>query len=288
MRVFLFFLVVFSISCGDLFAQEERGALDSLHLEIVRLRANLMSAQTDSTRTIANDSLLKMVEVFLDEKGSFEYPLKVQYLGDLYSPDGAFRMVTWNIPVKKGEFVYFNFIQTKPGKNNSGKVVELIDESEKYDSGLEYKRMKYTAWYGALYYQIIPKKVKGTTVYALLGWDGNTKMSNIKLVEAMYFDQRGFPRFGYSFFNGDGRSKRRLVLEHAEDARIVLKYDDKRDWIVFHRLEPMQPEMEGIKAYYVPSNQYDAYEWIKKNWEFKEDVDMKAPKNKKPFINPNE
>jgi hypothetical protein len=58
-------------------------------------------------------------------------------------------------------------------------------------------------WYGALYYEVIPVKKGGRTLYTLLGWKGYSKAETRKVIEMLSF-KGGKPRFGAPVF-GKGR-----------------------------------------------------------------------------------
>jgi len=245
-------------------------------------RQYVLSAEDTEERIVRNDSLRKAVIQFLDQSKSFDYKCdSVPFLGDLHSPDNAFRIITWNLPLDEGRFKYFAFVQT-----NKGDYTELIDQNEKLDRKPEFKALKYNNWLGALYYEIIPFNIKKQKYYVLLGWDGKTNMSNRKIIEVMYFDNKQKPRFGKDVFKESKFNKRRVILEYTEDAYVSLRYHPEKKWIVFNHLMPMKPELEGVYEFYRPDMSFDAYELMKNGWELLEDVDIRQEKTNKPYIDP--
>lgn len=262
---------------------EEKILIDSLQ----DLRLKMINTQDPVQIRLYNDTFTHALEDFLYLKNSFETPLdSVPFIGDLYSPDGTFRIVNWNIPVDNGFYQYFAFIQTYDKKSNKTEVFQLQDKSDKYDRP-EHKSMNAENWFGALYYQIIPYEVDKKQEYALLGWDGANPMLNIKLIEVLYFDRRGAPRFGATRFKLDRRLQRRVLFKYAEDASMSLRFHEKKKMIIFDHLVPMKEGMDGIFEFYGPDFTYDGFE-LKRNgeWEFVEDVDARQEKNGRQWNDP--
>ena len=154
---------------------------------IIHYRSLSVRAETDSLKYVYSDSLRSEIKLFLNQPNSFEQPLtNIPYLGDIFSPDGAFRMVTWNLSLINGTYDYFCFIQKK---NEQGPIpyswFELTDRHKEITRP-ESRSLKKENWYGALYYSIIPFKKDKKNMYVLLGWEGHNKFSNKKILECLY------------------------------------------------------------------------------------------------------
>lgn len=254
-----------------------------LHADSIKYaRQYVLNAEGAEERLLRNDSLCKAVTRFLEQPKSFDFKCdSVPFFGDLHSPDNAFRILTWNVPLEGGRFKYFAIVQT-----NKGVSTELIDQNEKLDRKPEFKALKHDNWLGALYFEIVPFNIKKQKYYVLLGWDGKTNMSNRKIIEVMYFDNKQRPRFGKDVFKESKFNKRRVILEYTEDAYVSLRYHPEKKWIVFNHLMPMKPELEGVYEFYRPDMSFDAYELKKNGWELIEDVDIRQEKTNKPYIDP--
>jgi hypothetical protein len=253
---------------------------------MISFRNLSMQSNTDAEKTRYSDSLRAQIKRFLLEKGSYEKSLsKIPYLGDLRSPDEAFRMITWNLSLKDGTYDYYCFIQLKADKGNPNKWFELVDHHKNIQRP-EYKTLKKDNWYGALYYSIIPFKKDKKTMYALLGWEGNNKFSNKKIIESMYFSKKGEPVFGKSIFETNRVNKRRVIFEYSKEAYLMLRYNEKMKQIIFNRLEPSKPELKGLYSFYQPTMEYDSYKYKKGNWIIELDVNPRNKKNDKEFHNP--
>lgn len=99
-----------------------------------------------------------------------------------------------------------------------------------------------------------------------------------------------------------GKEKfKRIIFEYSAKAVMNLKYDNqeyqekvrykkpkngkrfemrnvKSPMIVFDRLVPLSPSLEGQKQFYVPeTNIYDAFIYENGRWDFIEDVDARNP-----------
>ncbi|KAB1066046.1 hypothetical protein [Salibacter halophilus] len=274
MRITL--LLFFLFEASQFFGQNPT----ELAAKIAHYKSKQVEAQSQSGTVTYNDSLIQSVKEFLNTEDSYEVNIESKFMGDLRSPDDEFRLITWNIPERQGSFTYFAFIQFEDDRP----WIQLNDGSDQYESRPLYKTMNAENWYGALYYEIIPFKSSGKEYYALLGWDGNSKMSNKKVIEIAHFNKKGKPTFGAQVF-GDDKLKNRVVFEFKKDATLSLRYHEDDERIVFNHLEPLNPEMEGIYSFYVPNLNFDAYELKKGKWEFVENVEV-IMKTKSIFHDP--
>jgi len=253
---------------------------------IIKFRNLSVISNTDVLKANYSDSLRVQIKVFLESENSFVTPMnKVPYLGDIHSPDDAFRMVTWNISLKDGTYDYYCFIQLAPDKNGNSEWFELIDH-HKETRRPEYRSLNSENWYGALYYSIIPFKKDKQTMYVLLGWEGNTKFANKKIIESLYFNKKGEPNFGKSVFETNRMNKRRVVFEYSKEAYMMVRYNEKMKQIIFNRLEPSKPDLKGLYQFYQPILIYDAYKYKKGNWVLLRNVQPQNKKNDKEFHNP--
>jgi hypothetical protein len=249
--------------------------------EINRLRKSQVTLNNDEQKMHINDTLKLQIEAFLNSENSFDTAFPpIQFIGDLFSPDKAFRMITWNLTMQNGTYKYFCYVQQKDGTWHA-----LIDQHLQIQRS-EYRSLKYTEWYGALYYHIIPFTYKKQTMYAILGWEGHNKMSNKKVIECMYFNSKGEPHFGKSVFESERNNKRRVIFEYSKEAYMTLRYNEDLKKIVFNELAPMKPELKGIYAYYIPTSTYLGYAYKKDTWVLVQDLKPENEKNDKPWLAP--
>jgi len=236
----------------------------------------------DSSKLAANTVFLRKYQSVLSLPPAFNYPFdSLSGISKLRSDDSKLRITTWNVPLKNGTFRYFGFVEVNDGH------IFILQESADRPLGWENKILTSENWYGAVYYKLISLKFNNQEYYTLLGWDGNNNNSNLKIIDILTFDSSGIPCFGKAIFKTAEGIKNRIVIEYAEKANILLRYDyqsimiqkgsrikEKKSWmIVTDRLVPMMPTMEGIRKFYVPSgDMYDAYLFDKGFWTFVENV----------------
>lgn len=242
----------------------------------------IFKIKNDSDRLKANALFLEKFRKVLYLPDAFNYPFdSITGISKLKSDDGRIRVITWNVPVNSGSSRYFGFVEV-----NKGGIFEF-QESLASAGEWNNKILPYSNWYGAIYYKLITTKYRKETYYTLLGWNGNNEISNIKLIDVLYFDKSGSPCFGKPIFKTREGLRNRVVIEFAEKASVLLRYDYqalmipkgkrikyKNAWmIVTDRLIPMTAAMEGIRKYYVPAGDtYDAYLFNKGFWSFVEDI----------------
>lgn len=256
--------------------------IDSLN----RMSSTIWKQKNDSSRLQASNAFFSQFQLALQSPSLFRLPFDSIFgITRVANEDGNLRIFTWNIPLVSGDNQYFGFIQIL---NDSSLVIPLRSFSNQ-PSDFEMIELNKDSWYGALYYNLIPFQSDGVTRYILLGWDGFTANSNRKMIEVLTIDRNGKIKFGMPVFKTDKGIKARIVLEYAEKANMLLRYDyqsiriakkkkiqKKETWlIVMDRLVPMDASMSGFRKYYVPSGDtYDGYMLSDGFWVLVEDIDV--------------
>jgi hypothetical protein len=133
------------------------------------------------------------------------------------------------------------------------------------------------SWMGALYYNIHQVKAKGGQVYYMLfGWDGNDLLSSKKLIDVLYFDKTGKPKFGAPLFEFTGEQAAekpvRFILEYKRDAGITLNYNPEQKMIVFSHLVPPNDKSADARFTYLPDGSYDGFRWKGDKWKYVDNV----------------
>lgn len=255
------------------------GMQDSLS----KLISVIWKQKTDSSRLKSNTIFFNKFQSVL--KSGIDNSLdSIKGITRIASADNKFRIFTWNVPLADGTNKYFGFIQFK---TDSTIVIPLrsgVSENENFDT----KQFTAEKWYGAIYYKLIEVEIGGQKAYTLLGWDGYTPNSNRKFIDVIYVDHNGNIVFGMPVFKTGKGIKTRVVLEYAEKANMLLRYDfqaimvekkrkikKENTWlIVMDHMVPMDPSMEGIRKYYVPTGDtYDGYIFKNGYWTLVENVE---------------
>ncbi|MEN9441486.1 MAG: hypothetical protein RLZ33_1563 [Bacteroidota bacterium] len=242
-------------------------------------REKKLSVLLDSLRS-ANDDLQKEeknaeFKTYLNEtlqlEGAFSYPFsKLKTVGFIDSPDGQLRIINWNIELDDQTQKYYCFLMHLDEKKKNVELSELIDNSDPFNPRPT-EILEANQWYGALYYKIIPVDKGSKTVYTVLGWDGNTGSSNIKLIDVLYFTGNT-PKLGSPIFKNSEGTFKRMFYEHSEKATMSLKYEEQYKRIIFDHLMPESPNLKGFYSFYVPDLSLDAFVLSGNKWIFKEDV----------------
>jgi hypothetical protein len=263
---------------------------------------HIYSAKTDSAKKKANEKFAGYLHEVLQKKGIYTWPFdSLTDIGRLRAPDNAFRIFNWNIPLSDGSYLYFGYLVTPCSKKIPGRVIALRDKSDSLPDQAT-AGTPASAWYGALYYNVLVNKWKKQHYYTLLAWDGYSAKISRKIIDILTFDEEGVPRFGMPVFKTATGIKSRVIIEYARSATFLLRYDKqylvtgqtgngklrkkKTGMIVLDRLAPIDPRLKGRAEYYVPTGEtYDAYIFNRGFWQFAEDVLVRNPPVKKKAKN---
>ncbi len=251
-----------------------------------KLSTLIWKQKSDSGRLNANTVFFTKFQSVLESELTFNLTFDSIYgITRVASADGNLCIYSWNVPLSDGTNKYFGFIQLKQNKNA---IIPL--QSKSFDAtDLDTKQLTPQSWYGAIYYKMIEVETGGQKAYTLLGWDGYTSTSNRKFIDIVFQDSNGNVIFGMPVFKTDRGIKNRVIIEYAEKATMLLRYDyqaimvEKKNkmkkentWlIVMDRMIPMDPSMAGLKKYYVPAGDtYDGYIFRNGYWTLVENIDV--------------
>ncbi|MGQ1890487.1 hypothetical protein ACT29H_08585 [Thermophagus sp. OGC60D27] len=211
--------------------------------------------------------VLSQPQMFLDDFAGFSG------LSTLLLPKEGVKIVTWNIEKLEGGHHFFGLLAVK----DEAKNIQVYQLNDKYTeiNRAQFSTLRYPDWFGAVYYQIIPVRIKKQTFFTLLGYNGNDAFSKIRIVDVFYIARQGIPVFGAPIFNVGGRVKKRLIFEYSNDANMMLRYDGREKKIVLDHLSPMDPVYEGDRSYYVPDLSYDALEYKNDQWRYLDNIELR-------------
>jgi len=228
----------------------------------------------------------------LENDAAFKYAFDSlsKFMSIIKSPDEQIRIFNWNYELVNEQQLYGCFIMKFDKKSTSYSTIKLNDASM-FAKDPEYTQYNKKNWYGALYYAIIPVKKDKAVYYTLLGWDGNNKFSNKKIIETMSFQSNGNIKFGLPYFSyPNGKTKRRVVFQYNKQSYMSLKYfkERKEELIIFDHLIPKSPQLEGMFDWYVTDLSFDAFKLENEKWVFIGQVNKNSKKDSKnrPYNNP--
>ena len=236
-----------------------------------------------------NQTFTDTLRSMLNDYDSFEYGFDSLNVFSVVSSDnGDFRIYTWAIEDAPNSYIYYGFTQYLVDKRKKKLKVCLLTSSEYNDQ--QYKTLDTAQWMGAIYYEAVPRQKRRDDQFLLLGWVGNTSMTNKKVIEVISFNKKGIPTFGANIFRTieyrppRGKKNYRIVIEYSGKVSLTLRWDDQLEMIVFDHLAPSSPRLQNVRAAYVPDFSYDALVYENGYWVQKSNVDarnQKMPKAKK-------
>ncbi|MFH1004638.1 MAG: hypothetical protein V1781_03960 [Bacteroidota bacterium] len=271
------------------FAQQKTD-FPSMQDSVLFLFNKMISGKTESIRQNYSDQFkLAMISTLnTDNSFHFAFDSLKKYKVIIESPDKELRIFTWNVEGDDGTQKFFGFVQAYNKKLKKYEVHTLTDKSDGIKDP-QNAAVDNTKWFGAYYYQIITKKIKKKKYYFLFGWDGNNRVTNKKLIDVLYFNEKGFPKFGESLFKMEnGKILKRFILEYKAGVFVSLRYDENKNIIVFDHLSPSNSNLEGQYQFYGPDFTYDGFEFKNEKWQYIKNVDVRNLKNKtnKYYISP--
>jgi len=260
--------------------------MDELEKDLLSSYTTLTESKTDSARLASSDEFKVLLKSNLRKKGVFEHPFSSLTICTLTSPDKAFRIFNWNIPLQDGTHRYEALILIP--KEVKGEMMMDIAEMKQADTNLdrlETRSFKDNEWLGYLVYEIIDMKEDGT--YLLLGWDGYDRISNRKIIDVLEIRSHSV-RTGSPLFKDEKDLYKRIVFRYAEEVSMSLRYQAKEKRILFDHLAPKDPRLEGLFQFYGPDMSFNAYVYNKGKWILQEDVEFlrKRQEKDKDFNDP--
>ncbi|MCX6351139.1 MAG: hypothetical protein NTX03_04665 [Bacteroidetes bacterium] len=278
MKKLLLSLLILLSFYGRIFSQN----IDSLnHKEIIlqSIADSMLDGSNQMVRLMALKKFIPTLSKTLKIKGSMQYPFdSLRFMKMFTAPDNSFRLYNWLIKFDDGTFHYFAALQYF--KNDSVKVLPFRDKTKLLDTTLEEVVLNTDEWVGALYYEMVPCKIKRQKYYILLGWDGFNRVSDRKIMEVFYFDRKTKqPKLGAPIFKWGDRVMTRVIFFFNGNATLLLNYVPSQKVFTVDHLVPPNPLAEGRSWLYVPDGTYDFFKFKRGKWTFKEGFfeNSKAP-----------
>lgn len=299
--VFQVFIMLFTINSQLLFSQE-RDDFGYYEDTLKKLAVIIVKSQDERLKYEANEKFNDILDEVLHIKKSFNYPFDSlnNLVARIVPPDKRFRIFNWVIAKSDGTCDYYAVMQLYNESKKSYDVIFFKDKSSDI-SVPESQTLTPDHWYGALYYKIIHTNFQNVDYYTVLGWNANNALAYQKIIEVITIRSGNRVFLGAPIFRYGKEKPKRIIFEYSSKAIMNLKYDSqqykekrklkkpvkskwyevvdvKSEMIVFDRLVPIDPSMEGQRQFYVPeTNIYDAFVFINGKWVFTEDIDARNP-----------
>jgi len=295
-------LIILFIFFASIVKAEEISVLeDSLfHISTKMLDA----AGDDELKFSLNNQFQQLLHKTLEHPASFKHEFKkLKNITRLTTPDLEYNIITWMVANGDGIFRYFGFTQHFDKKAKKMYVYSLVDNEKDIAAFSTYDD---STWYGILYYEIVPQKIKGNNTYLLLGFDGNDWLTKKRVIEPITFGFHGKPTFGATVFKESAEPakkkktktkknappvkkkkvkaealKSRMIYEHSAQASMSLTFNKDLGMIVFDHLAPSDEKYKGTYAFYAPDFSYDGFVLKNNKWYLKPNLDARNPKNSK-------
>lgn len=237
------------------------------------LGKKLVNDDTEMERMNANTDFIKTLVQALRVPHSFNFHFdSVKTIKILNAPDNRYRILTWYVAYDDGSYRFYGTIQMNTGEEL--KMFPLTDYSP-FMKNAEDTITDNTKWLGAQYYKIIPIYTGQNPYYILLGWKGNTVKTTKKVIEVLSFNREGKPVLGMPVFDGNGKTRKRVVFEYARQVSMLLKYQEDQHLIVFDNLAPPDKKQTGKFDLYGPDLSYNGYRFKNGRWVYVDNLDMK-------------
>lgn len=256
--------------------------LDSLKAHEIRLRdlGDSMTLGITQTRRIYNlKKYIPLLVKTLEIPGAYEYPFdSLKFMNILEPEDHSFRLLSWSLKYNDGTYRYYGAIWKKNADHLD--LTPLRCDTGGYDvDNIDTLVTGPNPWLGALYYKMIPMKVKKQNYYILVGWDGFNYLTDRKFIDVLSFDENGAPVFGAPIFDVKGKIQDRIVFYFSGNVTMTIKYIPEYNIITFDHLVPPNPANQGNLFSYVTDGSYDYLELKHGRWEWHDDlfVNFKKP-----------
>jgi hypothetical protein len=278
MKKILIFCLLIAAMPLFVFAQhsDDSGNIKQLVMyqdSLTALGKKFINNDTEMERMNANTEFIKILVKALKVPHSFNFPFdSVKSISILNSADNRFRILTWHLSFDDGSYRFYGTIQINTG--DKLQMYPLADYSP-YIKNTEDTLTDNTKWFGAQYYKIIPVYTSQNPYYVLLGWKGNNVKSTKKVIEVLSFNREGKPVLGMPIFDGNGKTRKRIVFEYSRHTSMFLKYDDNQHLIVFDNLAPPDARQKGKTDMYGPDLSYNGYVLKNGRWRFIDNLDMR-------------
>ena len=284
------FFVFISLLSGAQKSDSSLYAFRVAEQELLNFHNTAFYSRVDAEKIEANKKMLAVWDGIVTNPKILNYSFDglKKDVAILSPKDKKFKLITWNIARNDGTHAYFGYLLV----NNSKRIKKGLFKYEVVESYEYFKLLDRSAqvkspesyigtpdkWFGMIYTSLI----ECDGYYTLIGWDGNDKITQRKFIDALYFKSDGSPVFGKDIFKFPRKNPKRLMFEWSSEISMSVKYDEKRNQIVYSHLGPNKEGdlLEGQFQYYGPDGSYDALELHKDKWVIVEDVDARGEKNK--------
>lgn len=270
-----YFGFIFLLSSSVLKGQTDPGS------ELFFYADAMVNASDAGNREHAGNEFSEKFEKWISQPGTFTQSLdNIKWISTKSPIDKSFRLITWQVKGVNDKFLHKGLIQKKDGT-----IIQLQDEMPK-DMDAQYEVADADNWYGALYYGI----EKVDDYYLLFGFNGGSGREYTKLVDVLWFDKNGQPKFGKEVFRFDTNNPRpdmksRILVGYTPTASVSCRYDEESKMIMHDYTVDRLLGMEGNQSGKIPDGTYVAYQLENHIWQRIEKLENTQVELKSPDYN---
>ena len=141
----------------------------------------ILEGRDASDRFRADSQFTRMLVRALKIPYSFSYPFdSLETISRIYSPDTSFRIITWQVVKDENTFRRHGAIQMRTS-DGSLKLFPLLDNTRFSENWMD-TITNNEAWVGAIYYNVVLKKLGNKKYYTLFGYDEHNMRSTRKII----------------------------------------------------------------------------------------------------------
>ncbi len=259
------------------FFTDKQPLLELVDLNLKVLFQKLTNSRNDERKIELSDQIASRLFPLLKEPSFFTNSFSgLEKLSTLISPDGEFKVCTWNVEFQDGRNVFNGGVAVRDIKNNTIHFSALNDSRNTITSP-EGVSLSPSKWYGAVYYDLVETVYKKNKYYTLLGYNAKDAFSKIRVVDVVTVSGNSRVTFGAPLFAYDKQIKRRVLFEYSARVNMMLRYDAKVKMIVMDHLAPSDPMFKNDPRYYGPDFTYDGFKFQDGKWQFISEVDLRNP-----------
>jgi hypothetical protein len=270
-RILITLLLALVYSIGPVNSQSESKSFQEIEDTLLTISPWVISSNTDSAKfAVANQLQEKLASILLDP-ASFDYEfsnLRMSTVAVASHPKSPVRLFTYNIILKNGVFHHYGVLQHKTKQGVS--VYLLNDTAQALPNEAKDITLTQNQWIGGLYYQIFPHKIKKKQYYVVMLFDGHNVNSNRSIIDVLSFEpdeeapEPGALKLVWGapiFRDGteDPSEDHRVIFEYHKSSRILMRYEEEKNIIVFDEIGPAFPSANGNLYYYIPTGDYSGY-----------------------------
>lgn len=269
-RIVLYLIIIVSVS-GQANGQT---SVQNVPAELEKLFVRLEKIYEDDTRIRINDSIRDILNSYAASDSVFNHRFtNLRYLGQVTSSDNLLKIITWNLILKNSANRYFCYLIRKGehGKENSVYILKGENSEAPVRTDTLYSEDN---WYGALYYDLRPVKIKKDVCYVLLGINFGNGIVNRKIIDVLTFQQDGEIILGRKWFESENEFKFRVVFEYDPTGVMSLRFRSGKS-VVFDHLVPLSTGAKDERQNYGAEYSFDSYTFKKGIWKFERNVDVR-------------